>query len=289
MSDLRKAAVFLLLTFCIGWSALIAAWIGGARSLSEAAGAGLLNVFSPALAALICTLVFDKGHRLHALGLVLRPNRWWLWAAGIGAGLGIFATIVSDPAALFAIDGPARPLSVLGASAGSAPLSFGKAAGLLPVALVGFALFFTLSEELGWRGYAYHLLRRFGFWRYSLGLGLVWGLWHWPINYLFGLNHPEHPLLDLLLFPIFCALLSVPMTLVRDRGKSVFAAGIFHGAWNCVSLMAALFVVSDGFWSNSGLSAIAAALGGALLVGVVRHWDAADRDEPGPICATRTV
>lgn len=276
MSDARKAALFFLLAFGIGWGALILAYVQGARSLSEAAAAGIINVFSPSLAALACTLLFEKGRRLEALGLRARPNWWWLGAALFAAGLSIVATVAANPAAPFALLGAeasAGQLSaVLGQPSGDARSYLWRAAALLPPALIGFALFFTFSEELSWRGYAYHRWRRFGFWRYSLGLGAIWGIWHWPIIYLFGLNYPDHRLLGLLVFPLYCAMYSVPMTLVRDRGRSVLAPGIFHGVWNCLAVVSPiLFVASDSLWARIGMGGCVAAAIGALLIAVGRQ------------------
>jgi membrane protease YdiL (CAAX protease family) len=129
----------------------------------------------------------------------------------------------------------------------------------------------TLSEELGWRGYLYHLWRRrFGFWRYSLFVGLIWGVWHWPMNYLFGLNYPQYSVLGIIIFPMFTMLLSVLMTLVRDHGRSVWAAGILHGVWNAVSVATALALVLP---QTNGLSAVAAMAVGAALTAVFQRRD----------------
>jgi membrane protease YdiL (CAAX protease family) len=38
------------------------------------------------------------------------------------------------------------------------------------------SVIYTLTQELGWRGYLYHLWRRYGF-SHSLAVGLIWGLW----------------------------------------------------------------------------------------------------------------
>lgn len=293
MTEARKAALFLGLAFGVGWTALIAAYLQGARSLSEAAAAGTINVFSPTLAAVTCSLAFEKGRRIEALGLNFRPNRWWLWAALIAAGMSVAATLAANPAALVTpIDEEAiarRLASALGRPSGEAGGYLWLSAALLPPALIGFALFFTFSEELGWRGYAYDRWRRFGFWRYSLGLGAIWGIWHWPVIYLFGLNYPDHRVLGLAVFPLFCALYSVPMTLVRDRGRSTLAPGIFHGVWNCLALIAPLVFVAPespwaDYWSSSamGLGGCLAVAAGALLIAAFRPSAAAGEEVTAP-------
>ncbi|MGD9816344.1 MAG: CPBP family intramembrane glutamic endopeptidase [Hyphomonadaceae bacterium] len=108
-----------------------------------------------------------------------------------------------------------------------------------------------LSEELGWRGYLYDLWRRFGFLRYTLATGVIWGLWHAPAIYLFGLNYPDHRLIGIPIFVVFCVLFSFPFTLVRDRGKSLLPAAILHGTGNAVGGVAALGLSQADFpWSG---------------------------------------
>src|SRR6185503_7595740 len=101
------------------------------------------------------------------------------------------------------------------------------------VAAASYSLL-AIAEELGWRGYLYHLWRPFGFWRTSFATGLIWGIWHLPLNFWFGANFPEHRLLGLVLFPISTMLYAPIMTFVRDRGQSVWPAVILHGAYNAM-------------------------------------------------------
>jgi membrane protease YdiL (CAAX protease family) len=48
------------------------------------------------------------------------------------------------------------------------------------------------GEELGWRGFLQRELVHLGFWKSSICVGLIWGLWHAPLI-LQGHNHPSHP------------------------------------------------------------------------------------------------
>lgn len=272
MTNGRKAIVFLGLTFGISWSAVVSAWVGGGRELSDIPIVGNINVFSPSLAAVFCSMVFERGERLNALGLHFRPNRWWLWAALIAIALSALNVFFRAPTAPFTLLGLKHTAGVVAAALGQNYTDAGgyllHASAMAPFALFAFAIFFTVSEELGWRGYLYHLWRPLGFWRYSLSVGVIWGIWHWPMIYLFGLNYPDHRAVGLIIFTLFSALLSVLMTLVRDRGRSVWAAGILHGVWNAVSLAAAItFVLPETLL----LSAVAAVAVGAALVAVFQR------------------
>ena len=60
---------------------------------------------------------------------------------------------------------------------------------LVGAVLLTFAVYFVgaIWEEVGWMGYAINpLLHRYGFWAASIGLGLVWWLWHVVPYYLMG-------------------------------------------------------------------------------------------------------
>jgi uncharacterized protein len=156
-----------------------------------------------------------KGRRREALGLKWTPNWWWLfgWAMGpcFSALAVIFTILLSDN----------RYVPV-------------EASLLVQAVAAGFVstLIITLTEEIGWRGYLHDLWRRFGFWRTALATGLIWGVWHAPAIVLFGLNYPLNRELGALLFIVFCTLLAPLMTFIRDRGRSILAAGVAHGAVN---------------------------------------------------------
>ena len=269
----KKATVFLVLTFLVGWTASILSWwLGGADGeIKDLQIGGFINVFSPAFAALLCAMAFEKGARLEALGLSFRPNWWWLWALLIPAGiiaLTILITALFSKYNLVGIEDMAKQLAAERRQQYSDATAYlARAAGETGIALIAYSLFFTVSEELGWRGYLYHLWRRFGFWRYSFATGIIWGVWHWPLIYLFGLNYPDQRALGLLLFPLFDMLFAALMTLVRDRGGSVWAAGIMHGSINALTILTIVTVDAAQFpWTLPGLSGIAAMSIGVLLI-----------------------
>ncbi|MDX9974494.1 MAG: CPBP family intramembrane glutamic endopeptidase [FCB group bacterium] len=92
----------------------------------------------------------------------------------------------------------------------------------------------SLGEELGWRGFLLRHLEGYGFWRASVVIGAVWGLWHAPFV-LHGINYPHHPMLGVGLMTLSCILFSPPMVYVTLRARSVLAAAIFHGVINGTS------------------------------------------------------
>lgn len=243
MTVRNKSIAFLGLSFAISWSVVFGCWFGGVRDMALVGLVLTAMMAGPAIAALICTFAFEpKGKRLTALGLHWTPNLWWLiaWAAVIViAALSVLLTIlfsgqhvvpIGDAAAAAAI-AQGQDISQIPPLALSTEFIFFMA--LIPAAAIN-AVILTFTEELGWRGYLHHLWRPAGFWRCSLNTGALWGAWHAPAILLYGLNYPDNAEVGVFLFVFYCVLLAPIMTFFRDRGRSVIAAGIAHGAFNAV-------------------------------------------------------
>ena len=263
MSVTGKSMVFLALTFALSWGVTIGAHYSGLQESAGALGSvAILTVMmtGPAIAALICTFAFEaKGTRIAALGLHFRPNLWWAlaWVIPIAlAGLSVAATILLSD----------RHYADIGRSIAATAEAHGQHLNDIPAWTFGtpFILFMsaivsalfnapvlTLTEELGWRGYLHHLWRPAGFWRASLATGAIWGLWHAPAILLYGLNYPDNAQLGVGLFIVWCALLGPIMTLIRDRGGSVWAAGIAHGTINAIAGLTLLSLNNPAFpWNG---------------------------------------
>lgn len=280
MSTINKAIIFLLLTFLVSWGVTIGAHYSGLKEALGPAGTVLILVgmmMGPAIAALACVVLFEKGRRAEALGLRFSVNLWWLWAWVIPLSIAALSVLLT-----IALSG--RHLVDLGQTiiAAIEQQSPEQAAQLRSIPYLGLlqigsaitlgalinAPILTLTEELGWRGYLYDLWRRAGFWRCSLATGAVWGVWHAPAIYFYGLNYPDQPVLGIGLFVIYCMLLSPLVTLVRERGGATWAAGIFHGTINAVGGIT-IGVLSDPAFPWNGIVGIGGfltlAIGCALL------------------------
>jgi membrane protease YdiL (CAAX protease family) len=277
MSTTRKSVIFLALTFALSWAAAIGGWALGAAEQPLALFASLLLMMAgPAIAATICVFAFEKGRRVVALGLRFKPYWWWLIAYLAAPALCVLSVLLT----VLLSD---RTLGDLGANALLAAQQAGADVSSLPQgdiivalillqALVVGALInsfmLTFTEELGWRGYLHDLWRKHGFWRSSLGTGFIWGVWHAPAIYLLGHNYPDDRLVGVVLFVLFCTLLSPLMTLVRDRGGSTFAAGILHGTLNAAAGLSILGLSSPDFPWN-GILGIGGYAALAISVAVV--------------------
>ena len=111
--------------------------------------------------------------------------------------------------------------------------------GLLSGLLVSTIL--AYGEERGWRGFLLKELAPLGFWKSSLLLGFIWGLWHFPLI-IKGYNFPDHPYEGVLLMGLSCALLSPIMCYLTEKSGHVLSAAIFHGAMNGVFGLSVVFL-----------------------------------------------
>lgn len=226
MSVAHKSLVFVGIAFGISWIPLYPQWRETMPSLAP-----LFFLLGPVLSAIICALLFERGRRLEALGLRFRPNLWWLIALLTPLALGLVAAganIIIAGQDLLIAQNWQHALAKLGDIAQARYLSNPWA--LLPACI----LLALVTEEPAWRGYLYYIWRDFGFWRSSFRVGLLWGLWHWPML-LLGVSGEYVGIWELLVFTGITIILATYATLIRDRAGSVIAVALFHGAWNSVS------------------------------------------------------
>lgn len=110
--------------------------------------------------------------------------------------------------------------------------------------IIGPALnvFFTLGEELGWRGFLLPKMLPMGQWKALIWGGVIWGIWHAPAI-LQGYNYPKHPILGVLLMTIFCIFLSIIVGWMYLRTRSPWAAAIAHGSINAWAALPVVFLV----------------------------------------------
>jgi membrane protease YdiL (CAAX protease family) len=258
-----KSIAFVTLTFAISWGIVgVGALVRFDTNPIAAFYTLFAMMFGPSIAALVCALTFERGHVLDALGLKWTPNWWWLiaWLSAFALGaLSIGFTILFSHAA---ITDPAQ--SVVAQVAAQFPQLVEKVRRIplsaFDAILVGQVIVLgslinipalVITEELGWRGYLHYLWRPFGFWRTSLATGAIWGLWHAPAIYIFGLNYPNNRLIGIPLFVLFCTLLAPIMTFFRDRGRSVIAPAILHAMINASAGYAALLIAHATFpWNG---------------------------------------
>lgn len=113
----------------------------------------------------------------------------------------------------------------------------------------------SFGEEFGWRNYLVGALREVKFWKASLFIGIVWGIWHFPLI-LMGHNYPNEPYWGVLLMVVMCILLGVIELYFVLKSKSMIVAAIMHGTFNAVAGVVIYFTLGGNDFLNGmpGLS-----------------------------------
>ena len=113
----------------------------------------------------------------------------------------------------------------------------------------------AFGEEYGWRNYLVNALRKKCFATVALFIGVVWGIWHFPLI-LMGHNYPNEPYWGVLLMVVFCILAGIIELYFVLKTKSVIVAAVFHGTINAIAGIVAIFVKGGNDFVNGmmGLS-----------------------------------
>ena len=210
---------FFFLTFAWSWTCWLLSPVVKPQSPALSTMLMFAGSFGPSLAAAL--VVLNSGGRAGLRAWLGRCLQWRI-------GWGWVALALLLPAAL---TGLAAALHV--ALGGSIPPSPAVGHTLMTAAnfFLVFALGGPLGEEFGWRGYAQPTLQEFLDWRLaSLGLGLVWGLWHLPLFLITGTSQAHIPLGLFLLSGV--AMSVVFAWLVNRCAGSVVAALLLHTGIN---------------------------------------------------------
>ncbi len=262
MASIRKhpLLVYFLLAFAITWMGstlytftlprsgpLLPAWLN--------LPGVLLWYFGPFLAALIATRLTRQPGGIRNL-----LQRFLIWRASWQAVAFIF---LYPPALHLAVVYLDRLLG------GPAPVFFqadGVPAGNAWQVLLMLVLYHTLirgiGEETGWRGFAQPLMQgRWGALRGSLGLGLIWALWHFhPANFPGLLS-----IAGVFIF-LNITLTAVIFTWVLNhtRGSLLYAA-LFHMTLNVTEFIVPIGIVQASY-SRSILQVVLICLTIAALI-----------------------
>lgn len=217
-----------------------------------------LVMWSPALAHLLTRWITREGWR----NTYLRPNlrrgwRYWLAAwfvPGIATLVGVVLFFLIFPRFYDPSLGVIRNLLSANQTPGVNVAEMNlwsivaiQIAQALLIAPVINGLF-TFGEEFGWRAYLQPKLLPLGGRRAMLLLGVIWGVWHWPIilmGHNYGLTYPGAPFLGPLAMIWFTIVIGIFLGWVTLKSGSVWPAVIGHGAINGIAGVGALFVQGE--------------------------------------------
>ncbi len=263
--DTRRVAVYLAFSFGIAWAVGLVIYLtGGLRNSPRVVPGTPITLavvllatgymWAPALAHILTRVVTREGWKDTFLVPRLRRS-WPYWiAAWVGPSV-----LILLGAALFYALFPGyfdASLSAVRAILREAESISGRPLPLSPWAFVIIHTvqaiviapvingLFTFGEELGWRAYLQPKLMPLGARRAFILMGVIWGVWHWPViamGHDYGLEYPGAPWLGVLAMVWFTFVAGTFLGWATLRAGSVWPAVIGHGAINGIARIGMLF------------------------------------------------
>lgn len=247
--ETKRVWLFVAFAFGIAWTIdLVIYFTGGLSNHSIGSLAWILltvSMAAPFLGNILTRLVTREGWQ----NLYLRPRfrrGWRFWvAAWLGTpllvllGAGLFYALF--PQYLDTTLSTVQALLEQTAESAGRPVPFG------PMVFIVLQLVQTIvtgplvngpatfGEEFGWRAYLLPKLMPLGGRKAMLLVGVIWGVWHWPIiamGYNYGLDYPGAPWVGLLAMAWFTVVAGVFLGWLALKAKSVWPAVIGHAAMN---------------------------------------------------------
>lgn len=251
--DIKKIALFLGLTFLINWTgAAVFYLMGGEWDQPYALVFAIGYMFVPMVCAIIVQKYVYKEDLRVPLGISWKLNPWWLvgWFLPLVFAIATFGVSLLFPGISYSPEMAGimemlaefltpEQLEEMQAQLPVPPFWLVLAQSMIAGATINAIPAF--GEELGWRGFLLKELIPLGFWKYSLVIGAIWGVWHAPII-LMGHNYPGYPLIGVIMMVTWCILLSPMFSYVTLKSGSVITAAIMHGTLNASYGLSIMFV-----------------------------------------------
>lgn len=194
--NLKKAALFVGLTFFFSWLLAISFFAFGGRWGTPASFAmAVVYMFIPMTISIVVQKLIYKEPLKKPLGISFKLNRWFLvaWLLPLFIALASIGISLLFPGVHYSAEMEGlieRFKSVLteqqlqGLKNQVANSSVNLIwLGILQALIAGITVnaVAAFGEELGWRGLLQKELGVMGFWKSSVVIGLIWGVWHAPL------------------------------------------------------------------------------------------------------------
>ena len=271
MRKINKTTLFLTLTFVISFSlvGLFKLFAGQYANKISATILAITYMFIPMICAILVEKVIHKEKLKPNLFISFKINKWffiaWLITPVMSFGtLGISLLLpdvsyspemtgmvnrfqdVLTPKQLEQMKNASETMPIH-------PIWMAVLQGLIVGATINAIAGF--GEELGWRGFLLKSFKEMNFFKASITIGFIWGIWHSPLI-LMGHNYPQHPKIGVLMMIVLCILLTPLFLYFTVKAKSVLAAAIMHGTINATAGIS-IMVIEGGNDLTVGLSGLA--------------------------------
>jgi len=232
-----RLGVYLFISFAIPWTmAITFALNGGEYESSTMQFIMMFAMLCPSIAMLFTRWITKEdflltGNNSMKLGITLK-NRKWIWYIVAFTLPMIYNDLSTALLLLFQPD--CFDVTMLEKNGMDSGILW-----ILPIAVISSAATLSvgaLGEEAGWRGYMMPKLEElFGTgWSVLIG-GVIWGVWHFPINMMghnFGTGYWGEPWSGFISFTIFTIFVGAILTLLTKKTGSVWPATFLHAVNN---------------------------------------------------------
>jgi len=256
--DTRRIIIFLGFAFGITWITGLIIYLTGGLTNSPQIVPGIslalvlmatTYMWAPALGNILTRLITREGWK----EVGLRPHfkkGWRYWMAGwflpaamtlIGAALFFVLFPQYFDASLSLVKQQIAASPTLSSLSPWMVIIIQLVAGVMIAPILNSIA--TFGEEFGWRAYLLPKLMPLGGRKAMLLIGLIWGVWHWPVifmGYEYGFKYPGHPWVGPLLFIWVTFGLGIFLGWLTLRSQSVWPAVIGHAAINGIAGAAVL-------------------------------------------------
>lgn len=254
MSNKRTILLFVVLAYGFAWIIWLALWLSGVGLNSPWIQlASIVAMWMPALAVFLLGKITNQSSGIKSKLVVNLKRNWrfyllaiWLPAVISFLGAGLYFLVFPNNFSLGFefIQAILQEKGIL-----QSPIPLSSLVLIQILASLTYAPFlnslFALGEEIGWRGYLYPALReRFSLVQTHVLLGLIWSLWHLPINlqgYNYGLTYFAYPVLGIVAMFLFCFSVGILLSWLMEKTGSIWASALFHGAINATAGLGLLF------------------------------------------------
>jgi membrane protease YdiL (CAAX protease family) len=139
-------------------------------------------------------------------------------------------------------------------------------------------LIIAFGEEYGWRGYLQTELTRLGRIRGVFLVGVIWGIWHWPVIWM-GYNYPGQPILGSIAMVVWCILLGYFFSYAVFKSHGVWTAAYLHALNNqALSFFALALVTPTSILYSFGIGVPSLVLAAIVVLLILRDpvWKVSD-------------
>lgn len=260
--DTKRIIVYLLLSFGLAWFLSLLMFLTGGNATPYALIFYILIMVCPAVAHVLTRVITREGWK----GLYLQPKFKQGWKYFVIAWVGPPILTILGMVVFFALypqyyDPALGPIvKMLQTSAEQAGQAGSAVSAINPwtIALIQVVQAVliaplingipTFGEEFGWRAYLQPKLMPLGGRRTMLLMGVIWGVWHFPVilmGHNYGQNYPGAPGLGLLAMVIFTLASGTFLGWATLRAGSVYPAVIGHAAINGIAALGMLFLQGE--------------------------------------------